>query len=55
MARFIVTRLAFGVGVLLMLSVFVFVLFYLAPGDPARSIAGDKASSDVLALIRKNL
>ncbi len=55
MLRFLLTRLAFGLLVLFILSLFVFSLFYLAPGDPARSIAGEKASADVLALIRRNL
>ncbi|NIH58826.1 ABC transporter permease, partial [Brooklawnia cerclae] len=55
MIRFVMKRLGFGVLVLLALSVFVFALFYVAPGDPARMIAGDKATEETLELIRRNL
>jgi len=55
MIRFLARRIAFGAGVLLVLSAFVFFLFFVAPGDPARMIAGDKATEAQLAMIRKNL
>jgi len=55
MIRYLARRLAFGVGVLLTLSVFVFFLFFIAPGDPARMIAGDKATETQLVQIRTNL
>ena len=55
MIRFLARRILFGAGVLLALSVFVFFLFFVAPGDPARMIAGDKATEAQLVLIRKNL
>ncbi|MGG6897269.1 ABC transporter permease [Rhizobium sp. BR 315] len=55
MIRFLTQRLIFGAGVLLMLSAFVFFLFFVAPGDPARMIAGDKATEAQLIQIRKNL
>ncbi|MFS8049873.1 ABC transporter permease [Rhizobium sp. BR 314] len=55
MIRFLTQRLIFGAGVLLMLSAFVFFLFFVAPGDPARMIAGDKATEAQLVQIRKNL
>ena len=55
MIRFLTRRVAFGAGVLLVLSAFVFFLFFVAPGDPARMIAGDKATESQLAQIRKNL
>lgn len=44
MIRFLARRLLFGAGVLVALSAFVFFLFFVAPGDPARMIAGDKAT-----------
>jgi len=53
--RFLGSRIAFGVLVLFVLSIFVFVLFYIAPGDPARVIAGDKATEALLVQIRENL
>ncbi|MFC6356818.1 ABC transporter permease [Luethyella okanaganae] len=55
MIRFIASRLGFALLVLFSLSVFVFVLFYVAPGDPARLIAGDKAPESMLVQIRSNL
>lgn len=55
MIRYLAGRVAFGVSVLLALSVFVFFLFFIAPGDPARMIAGDKATETQLAQIRANL
>ncbi|AFR31367.1 ABC transporter permease [Arthrobacter sp. Rue61a] len=55
MLSFLAKRLGFGLLVLVSLSIFVFVLFYVAPGDPARVIAGDKATPEMLAQIRANL
>ena len=55
MIGYLARRLGFGVGVLLTLSVFVFFLFFIAPGDPARMIAGDKATETQLVQIRANL
>ena len=55
MIRFLTHRVGFGAGVLLVLSAFVFFLFFVAPGDPARMIAGDKATESQLQQIRKNL
>ncbi len=53
--RYLLKRVGFAVLVLFVLSLFVFALFYIAPGDPARAIAGDKATAEVLAQIRENL
>lgn len=55
MTGFLVRRLGFGVLVLFVLSIFVFTLFFVAPGDPARVIAGDKATPELLAQIRSTL
>ncbi|WP_111719492.1 ABC transporter permease [Homoserinimonas sp. OAct 916] len=55
MARFLLSRVGFGLLVLFLLSLFVFLLFFIAPGDPARVIAGDKATVEVLAQIRAKL
>ena len=55
MIRFLAHRVGFGAGVLLVLSAFIFFLFFVAPGDPARMIAGDKATEAQLQQIRKNL
>ena len=55
MIRYILSRIGFGLLVLFLLSVFVFVLFYVTPSDPARIIAGDKATEELMAQIRVNL
>ena len=55
MIRFLGRRILFGAGVMIALSAFVFFLFFVAPGDPARMIAGDKATEAQIQLIRKNL
>ena len=55
MIRFLAGRLAFAALILFALSTFVFVLFFVAPGDPARLVAGDKATETQLIQIRSNL
>ncbi|KJL31924.1 ABC transporter permease [Microbacterium azadirachtae] len=55
MTKFIVSRVLFGILVLFLLSVFVFFLFYVTPSDPARIIAGDKATEELMAQIRMKL
>nr|WP_239528423.1 ABC transporter permease [Microbacterium esteraromaticum] len=49
------SRIGFGLLVLFLLSVFVFFLFYVTPSDPARIIAGDKATEELMAQIRTKL
>jgi peptide/nickel transport system permease protein len=49
----IVRRLFFLVFVLLALSVITFTLMYLVPSDPARNIAGPRASPAAVELIRE--
>ncbi len=55
MTRIVLSRVGFGVVVLLVLSMFVFLLFFVAPGDPARTIAGDQATETLLRQIRASL
>lgn len=55
MLTFFAKRVGFGLLVILLLSLFVFLLFFVAPGDPARAIAGDKATEELLAQIRDTL
>jgi peptide/nickel transport system permease protein len=55
MIRFLSSRILFGALILLSLSMFVFFLFFIAPGDPARMVAGDKATETQLIQIRANL
>lgn len=49
----IVRRLFFLVFVLLALSLITFTLMYLVPSDPARNIAGPRASPEAVQLIRE--
>jgi len=55
MIRFLVRRLLFGVLVLWLISVATFLLFFVAPHDPARVIAGRLATPETVALVRHRL
>ncbi len=55
MIAFLASRLAFAAAVLLALSAFVFLLFFVAPGDPARLLTGEKATEAQVAQVRANL
>ncbi|GLQ08105.1 ABC transporter permease [Devosia yakushimensis] len=55
MIRFLLGRIGFAALILFALSTFVFFLFFVAPGDPARMVAGDKATEAQLVQIRSNL
>lgn len=55
MIGFLAKRFLFSAFVLFALSLFVFFLFFVAPGDPARVIAGEKATEAQLVQIRTNL
>ncbi|MFD9031550.1 ABC transporter permease [Streptomyces sp. NPDC059567] len=55
MTRFVLKRLAGAALVLLALSVLVYALFYLAPGDPARLACGERCSPQQVAQVREQL
>ena len=55
MARFLGRRLLFGLLVLWIVSGAVFVLFFVAPHDPARLIAGKLATPQTVALVNHRL
>lgn len=55
MAAFFIRRVLFGLLVLWIISVVVFVMFFVAPHDPARLIAGRQASASEILAIRRNL
>jgi peptide/nickel transport system permease protein len=55
MTRFLIRRFLFGILVLWLISVAVFVLFFVAPHDPARTIAGRQATAQTVALVRHRL
>ena len=53
MGRFVIKRLIVIPPLLLVLTFFLFLCMNLAPGDPARMLAGPKANEDQLELTRK--
>ncbi|MFB7270359.1 ABC transporter permease [Streptomyces sp. NPDC056244] len=55
MTRYLLKRLAGAVLVLLVLSVAIYALFYLAPGDPARLACGDRCSTQQVDQVRGQL
>ncbi|RSS45878.1 ABC transporter permease [Streptomyces sp. WAC08241] len=55
MTRFVLKRLAGAALVLLALSVLVYALFYLAPGDPARLACGERCNPQQIAQVREQL
>ncbi|MDX6329301.1 MAG: peptide/nickel transport system permease protein [Streptomycetaceae bacterium] len=55
MSRFLLRRLGSAVLVLLALSVVLYAIFYLAPGDPAQLACGEKCSPAQVASVRQQL
>ncbi len=55
MLSFLLRRLASTLPVLLIVSLLVFLMLRLAPGDPAAILAGDAASTEQIAQIRTGL
>jgi len=55
MTAYILRRLASTVLVMGIVAVFVFLLLHLSPGDPAAIIAGDNATNEQIAAIRRHL
>src|SRR5574343_1991814 len=55
MLAFLLRRLLATLPVLLVVSVLVFLMLRLTPGDPAAVLAGDAASAEQIAQIRTNL
>ena len=55
MGRYFAQRLLTTIPVLLIVSVFIFSLIHVAPGDPASFMAGDEARPEQIARIRQKL
>jgi peptide/nickel transport system permease protein len=55
MARYLTRRVLYGILTIALVILLTFVIQYLMPGDPARSIAGPKATPELLASIRDRL
>jgi len=52
---FLLRRILLGIGVLWIISVAVFAMFFIAPHDPARLLAGKEATPQTVALITHRL
>ncbi|HEX3707968.1 MAG TPA: ABC transporter permease [Mycobacteriales bacterium] len=55
MTRFLVRRIALGVLVLWVISMLVFVMFFVAPQDVAHTIAGKNATPQTVAAVKRTL
>ncbi|MFD6875771.1 MULTISPECIES: ABC transporter permease [unclassified Streptomyces] len=55
MTRFVLKRTGGALLVLLALSVVIYALFYVAPGDPARLACGERCSPQQIAQVREQL
>src|SRR6185295_13252019 len=55
MSPFIVRRLVLSIPILLLVSIMVFGLIHLIPGDPARVILGQEATPEAISGLRREL
>jgi peptide/nickel transport system permease protein len=55
MARFLVRRVFLGLIVLLIISILVFVMFFVAPHNVAQTIAGKNATPQTVAAVKRTL
>jgi peptide/nickel transport system permease protein len=55
MLRFVVRRLVLSIPILLLVSIMVFGLIHLIPGDPARVILGQEATPEAITGLRREL
>ena len=55
MVRFLIFRILTGIVVLWLISMLVFALFFIAPNNVARTLAGRQATPEVIASINERL
>ena len=55
MIRFLIRRIFFGIVVMWIATTIIFILYFVAPHDPARTIAGHQATAQTIELIRHRL
>ncbi|WEG12597.1 glutathione ABC transporter permease GsiC [Pullulanibacillus sp. KACC 23026] len=55
MLKYIVRRLLGIIPILIVISIFIFLFVHLIPGDPARLVAGQDATAQDVAAVRKSL
>ncbi|GII61399.1 peptide ABC transporter permease [Sphaerisporangium krabiense] len=53
--RFLIRRVLLGLVVLWLVTLGTFFMFFVAPGDPARTLAGRQATPDQVEMIRRDL
>src|SRR6266705_2667198 len=53
--RFIVRRLLLAIPVIVVMSVFVFLMIHLVPGDPVQTMLGFRATPQNVATVREQL
>ena len=55
MGKYIAKRMLMAIGVLIGVSLFIFILLDLAPGDPAKLILGETATPEAVAALREEM
>src|SRR6476620_6905885 len=55
MFAFIIRRLALSIPTLIGVMIVVFLLLYVAPGDPVQDMVGERADAETIARLRKEL
>ena len=55
MKKFIVKRILSLIPILFLVSIGIFSLIHLTPGDPARAILGDLATEDEVMALRESM
>src|SRR5688572_27452950 len=55
MLAFIVRRLALSIPTLIGVMIVVFLLLYVAPGDPVQDMVGERADAESIVRLRKEL
>lgn len=55
MAKYLVKRLLTLIPVLLIVSIVIFLLIHMTPGDPAQAMLGDQATPEEIAALREKL
>src|SRR5215216_4421684 len=55
MIAFIIRRLALSIPTLIGVMIVVFLLLYVAPGDPVQDMVGERADAETIARLRKEL
>lgn len=55
MARFLIRRIFYGVVVMWVVATVIFIMYFVAPNDPARVLAGKQATPGTVAALRRSL